>query len=185
MRWIIFFAFSLRLFADPFEEIVPSTSEEILSLTTDLLVDGFVSVTSGQIAISEVDLTVKAAQDLVLKRTYVPPRILGRYDDKDEADHLILGKELLQLETKGWVVHPHLWAGYNRNSKCFQIRDVQGFVLEFQIQGNKGVLKTDSYGCSNLKGERPSSSADVRNIQFLVEGDWVKVTGLMDCSVTT
>jgi len=175
MRWLIFLTFGLRVFASSFDEIVPSTSEEILSLTTDLLVDGFVSVTSGQISISEVDLIVKGAQDLVLKRTYVPPRILGRYDDKDEADRLTLGKELLQLETKGWVIHPHLWAGYNRNSKYFQVRDTQGFVLEFQIQGNQGVLKTNSYGCTNLRGERPSSSADIRNIQFSVEGDWVKV----------
>ena len=176
MRWIILLTFSFRLFAGSFDDVTPSTSEEILSLTTDLLVDGFVSVTSGQISISQVDLTVRAAQDLVLKRTYVPPRILGRYDDKDKVDRLALGKELCQLETKGWVVYPHLWAGYNRNSKYFQIRDPQGFVLEFQIQGNKGVLKTASYGCSNLSGESTSSSADIRNIQFSVEGDWVKVT---------
>ncbi len=176
MRWVILLTFGFRLFAGSFDDITPSTSEEILSLTTDLLVDGFVSVTSGQISISEVDLTVRGAQDLSLKRTYVPPRIMGRYDDKDKVDRLALGKELYQLETKGWVVHPHLWAGYNRNSQYFQVRDPQGFVLEFQIQGNKGVLKTASYGCSNLKGERPSSSADIRNIQFLVEGDWVKVT---------
>ncbi len=176
MRWLLLFTFSFKLFAGSFDDVTPSSSEEILSLTTDLLVDGFVSVTSGQISISEVDLTVRGAQDLVLKRTYVPPRIFGRYDDKDKADRLALGKELCQLETKGWVVHPHLWAGYNRNSKYFQIRDPQGFVLEFQIHGNKGILKTASYGCSNLRGERPSSSADIRNIQFLVEGDFVKVT---------
>ena len=182
MRWLLLLVFSFRLFAESFDDVTPSSSEEILSLTTDLLVDGFVSVTSGQICISETDLTVRGAQDLSLKRTYVPPRILGRYDDKDKVDRLALGKALLQLETKGWVVHPHLWAGYNRNSKYFQVRDPQGFVLEFQIQGNKGVLKTASYGCSNLRGERPSSSADIRNIQFLVEGDFVKVTwpdGLM------
>lgn len=175
MRWFILLIFSFRLFAGSFEDVTPSTSEEILSLTTDLLVDGFVSVTSGQISISEVDLMVKGAQDLVLKRTYVPPRILGRYDDKDKVDRLALGKALRQLETKGWVVHPHLWAGYNRNSKYFQIPDPQGFVLEFQIQGNKGILKTASYGCSNLRGESPSSSADIRNIQLSLEGDWVKV----------
>lgn len=176
MRWLLFLTFSFRLFAGSFDDIAPSTSEEILSLSTDLLVDGFVSVTSGQILISEADLTVRGAQNLVLKRIYVAPRILGRYDDKDKVDRLALGKALCQLETKGWVVHPHLWAGYNRNSKFFQIRDPQGFVLEFQIHGNKGILKTASYGCSNLRGESPSSSADIRNIEFLVEGDRVKVT---------
>jgi len=118
---------------------------------------------------------VRGAQDLVLKRTYVPPRILGRYDDKDEVDHLLLAKELCQLNTKGWVVLPHLWAGYNRHSAYFQIRDPQGFVLEFQIEGNKGILKTATFGCTNLRGESASSSGDLRNIQLLAEGNSVTV----------
>ncbi|MBS0584950.1 MAG: RHS repeat-associated core domain-containing protein [Verrucomicrobia bacterium] len=176
MRWFLFLAFSFRLSAGSFDDITPSSPEEILSLSTGLLIDGFVSVTSGQICISETDLAVKGAQDLVLKRTYIPPRILGRYDDKDKIDRLALGKELYQLETKGWVIHPHLWAGYNRNSKYFQVRDPQGFVLEFQIEGSKGILKTNSYGCSNLRGENATSSVDIRNIQFVVEGNWVKIT---------
>lgn len=175
MRYLIAFALCTRLFATSFDEVAPSTSEEILSLTSDLLIDGFVSVTSGQIFISEADLIVKGAQDVILKRTYVAPRILGRYDDHEKADRLILGKELLQLETKGWVVFPHLWAGYNRNSSYFQVRDPLGFVLEFQIEGNRGILKTSPYGCSNLKGETPSSAVDLRNIEFFVDGDVVKV----------
>lgn len=170
MRWFVLLILSFRLFADVFENITPSTSEEILSLTTDLLVDGFVSVSSGQLSISEVDLTVRGAQDLVLKRTYIPPRILGRYDSKDTVDRFILGRELYQLETKGWVVHSHLWVGYNCHSKYFQVPDPQGFVLEFLIQGNKGILKTAAFGCSNLKGETPNSSADIRNIELVVVG---------------
>jgi len=175
MRWFFILGFGVRLFAGSFDEIMPSSSEEIFSLTSDLLIDGYVSASSGQISISEIDLLVKGAQDLLLKRTYVPPQILGRYEDKDKLDQLMLGKDLHQLETKGWVVNPHLWAGYNRNSSYFQVRDPQGFVLEFQIQENKGVLKTNSYGCSNLRGENPTSSADIRNIELLVEGDLVRV----------
>jgi hypothetical protein len=137
MRWLFLFAFSFKIFAGSFDDVAPSSPEEILSLTTDLVVDGFVSVVSGQISISETDLKVRGAQDLNLKRIYVPPRILGRYDDKDKVDRLTLGKELCQLETKGWVVHPHIFAGFNRNSNYFQVPDPQGFVLEFQIQKNK------------------------------------------------
>jgi hypothetical protein len=37
-------------------------------------------------------------------------------------------------------------------------------------------LKTATYGCSNLRGETPSSSVDIRNIELVVEGDLVKVT---------
>ena len=36
-------------------------------------------------------------------------------------------------------------------------------------------MKTATYGCSNLRGETPSSSADIRNIELVVEGDLVKV----------
>jgi YD repeat-containing protein len=175
MRWIFVLSITARLFAGSFDEVMPSSPEEILSLTSDLLIDGYVSVSSGQISLSETDLRVRGAQDLSLKRTYVPPQIFGRYEDKDSLDQLMLGKALHQLETKGWVVNPHLWAGYNRNSSYFQVRDPQGFVLEFQIQGNKGVLKTSSYGCSNLRREEPSSSADIRNIELSIEGDLVKV----------
>jgi RHS repeat-associated protein len=89
---------------------------------------------------------------------------------------LELGRALLQLNTKGWVCLPHLWAGYNRNSSYFQVRDPGGYVLEFEVQENKGVLKAASYGCSNLRSGEPSSAADIRNIEFLVEGTQVKVT---------
>lgn len=154
---------------------MPSTSEEIFSLTADLLIDGYVSASSGQIVLSETDLRVKGAQDLLLKRTYVPPHVLGRYDDKEKADHCMLGKALYQLETKGWVINPHLWVGYNNNSKNFQVRDPQGFVLEFQIVGNEGILKTSAHGCSNLRGEVASSSFDIRNIRLWIDGDFVKI----------
>jgi hypothetical protein len=63
MRWFILFTFSFPLFAGSFKELIPSTPEEIASLTTDLLVAGFVSVTSGQLALSEIDLRVRGAQD--------------------------------------------------------------------------------------------------------------------------
>lgn len=177
MKWVVFLlGASFSLFAGVFDDITPSSSNEIASLNADLIVDGFVSAMSGQLALSEVDLHVKGAQDLVLKRTYVPPQVLGRYHDKDERDRLELGGALLQLNTKGWVCLPHLWAGYNRNSPHFQLRDPGGYVLEFEIQGNKGSLKASSYGCSNLRLGEPSSAADIRNIEFLVEKDQIKVT---------
>jgi hypothetical protein len=175
MRWFLLLGFSVRLLASSFDDVVPSTPDEIFSLTSDLLVEGFVSAASGQILLSETDLHIRGAQDLLLKRTYVPPQILGRYEDKDKLDRLALGKALLQLETKGWVVNPHLWAGYNRHSRYFQVRDPQGFVLEFEIRGGRGILETSAYGCSNLRAGEPSSAADIRNIELSVEGNWVKV----------
>jgi RHS repeat-associated protein len=176
MKWILLLiSLSFNLFAGSFDEISPSSPDEIASLNSDLIIEGFVSVMSGQISLSEIDLHVKGSQDLLLKRTYVPPQILGRYDDKDERDRLALGKALCQLNTKGWVVLPHLWAGYNVNSPYFQVMDPGGYVLEFQIQGNRGILKTSSCGCSNLRSGEPSSLADIRNIELLVEGNQIKI----------
>lgn len=76
MRLLVLMTFSFKLFAGQFDDVMPSSPQEIFSLTTDLLVDGFVSVNSGQISITETDLIVKGAQDLSLKRIYVPPSIL-------------------------------------------------------------------------------------------------------------
>jgi RHS repeat-associated protein len=176
MKWILLLiSLSFNLYAGSFDEISPSSPDEIASLNSDLIIEGFVSAMSGQISLSEIDLHVKGSQDLLLKRTYVPPQILGRYDDKDERDRLALGKALCQLNTKGWVVLPHLWAGYNFNSSYFQVMDPGGYVLEFQIQGNRGILKTSAYGCTNLRSCEPSSLADIRNIELLVEGNQIRI----------
>lgn len=177
MRWLfLLIGVASHLFAGPFDEIAPSSSDEIASLNADLIVDGFVSAMSGQFVLSEVDLHVRGAQDLFLKRSYVPPPVLGRYHDKDERDRLELGRALATLNTKGWVCLPHLWAGYNRNSPYFQLRDPGGYVFEFEMQGDRGVLKASPYGCSNLRSGEPSSAADLRNVEFFVEKAGVKVT---------
>jgi hypothetical protein len=74
MRWLVLFAFALRVFANSFDEVTPSVPEEIVSLNADLLVDDFVSAASGQISLVQSDLHIKGAQDLILQRTYVPPQ---------------------------------------------------------------------------------------------------------------
>ncbi|WP_138106584.1 hypothetical protein, partial [Candidatus Rhabdochlamydia sp. T3358] len=84
MRWLLCFILTSRLIAAPFENVGPSTPNEIASLNTNLLIDGYISPLSGQASLHETDLLIKAAQDLTLKRTYVPPQILGRYADKDK-----------------------------------------------------------------------------------------------------
>jgi len=175
MRRLVLFAFALRVFATPFDEITPSAPEELASLNADLLVDGYVSAASGQLSLAQPDLHIKGAQDLMLQRLYIPPQILGRYEDNEEKDRLVLGKALCQLHARGWVALPHLLAGYNRNSPYFKVRDPQGTVLEFQIKGNRGHLKTSGYGCSNLRGGEPTAEADIRNIELWAEGSQIKI----------
>lgn len=175
MRWIALLTFALPVLAGTFDEIVPSTPDEIASLNADLLVDGFVSVASGQLSLAQTDLHVKGAQDIHLRRTYLPPRILGSYDDEEKIDRFYLGQALYQLYAKGWVTLPHLYAGYNLNSPYFKVRDSRGTVLEFQIEGNRGHLKNSEYGCSNLRGGEPVAEADIRNVELWKEDKQFKL----------
>jgi hypothetical protein len=163
MRWMLLFVTTVRLFATSFDDMAPSEPEEIASLNSDLLVEGFVSAVSGQLSLRQTDLHIRAAQDLLLQRIYISPQILGRYDDKNEIDQLLLGKSLAQQPERGWISFPHLFAGYNRKSPYFQVRDSNGAVLQFQIEGNRGRLRTSAFGCSNLRGGKPSAEADIRN----------------------
>ena len=175
MRWLLCFIFTSRLIAASFENVGPSTPDEIASLSTNLLIDGYISPLSGQVSLHETDLHIKAAQDLALKRTYVPPQILGRYEDEDDFDRLLLGKSLASQESRRWAILPHLWAGFNFHSSYFQVRDPSGFVLEFEIRGNKGILKTNAYGFSNLRQGEPDSTADLRNIEFSIDPDAARI----------
>jgi hypothetical protein len=119
---------------------------------------------------------VKAAQDLSLKRTYIPPQILGSYEEKDDFDRLLLGKALASQESRRWVINSHLLAGFNFHSPYFQVQDPGGFVLEFEIRGIQGVLKTSPYGFSNLRQGEPDSTSDLRNIEFMMEQDAARIT---------
>ncbi len=175
MRWLLCFILTSRLIAVPFENVGPSTPDEIASLSANLLIDGYIAPLSGQAFLHETDLHIKAAQDLALKRTYVPPQILGRYKDKDGIDRLLLGKNLSKQESRRWAILPHLWAGFNFHSPHFQVCDPSGFVLEFEIRGNKGVLKTNAYGLSNLRQGEPDSTADLRNIEFWYDQDAARI----------
>ncbi len=174
-KLITILGITLCLHGGSFENITPSTPDEIASLHSDQLVENYISAISGQLVISEVDLHVKGAQDILFTRTYVAPQISGRYDDADKKDKLALGRALIQLQTKGWITLPNLLAGYNLHSPYFQVRDSQGSVFEFEIQENRGILRTSSYGCSNLRSGKPNSMADIRNTKLLVEENKIKI----------
>ena len=176
MRLLLLLALCSCVFAASFEDTVPSSPDEIASLSTSLLIDGFISPLSGQVSLCETDLHIKGAQDLSLKRTYIPPQIYGRYEDKDDADRLRLGMALARQESRRWAILPHLWAGFNYHSRNFQVRDPNGFVLEFEIKGTRGMLQTSSHGLSNLNQGQPDGAADLRNIEFSVESEGVCIT---------
>ena len=74
------------------------------------------------------------------------------------------------------MINSHLLAGFNFHSPYFQVRDPSGFVLEFEIRGVQGVLKTSPYGFSNLRQGEPDSTSDLRNIEFMMEQDAARIT---------
>ena len=133
MKSQILFSFlvSSALFSAPFDDVTPSSSEEITSLNANLSVEGFVSPLSGQVSLNETDLLVRGAQDVRLKRSYLPPHVLGKYKDREEEDRFYLAEALSKQQRNNWVVFPHLFAGYNPHSPYFQLCDPSGFVLEF------------------------------------------------------
>ena len=176
MRWLLCLILTSRLMASSFDKVEPSNPEEIASLSSNLLIDGYVSPLSGQAIFHETDLYIKAAQDLTLQRTYVPPLIFGRYEDRDSFDRMGLGKSLLCQERRRWVMLCHLWVGRNLHSHYFQVVDPSGFVLEFEIRDGKGFLKTHTYGFSNLREGKPDSTADLRNIELRVDEDTTYIT---------
>ena len=176
MRVYFLFFFFTHLVASPFEDVTPSSSEEISSLNSNLLIEGFVSPLSGQVSLSETDLIVRGAQDLRLSRNYSAPRVSGSYSGDEKKDRFYLAKALLQQRKSNWSVLPHLWAGFNLNSPNFLLCDPNGSVLEFEIKGSKGVLKTPSYGMSNLRNEEPNAAADPRNIEFMIDTERAHIT---------
>ncbi len=175
MRYLLLLCLCSQLTAASFEEVTPSLPEEVASLNGDLLIGGFIAPLSGQVFIHETDLQVRGAQDLSLQRSYIPPQILGRYEEKEKADRYFLAEAIASQKSKSWVLHPHLSVGFNGRSSYFLVRDPSGCVLEFAIKGNKGILKTSSYGLSNLSQEGPDSTCDLRNIKFVMEKDEVRI----------
>ncbi len=175
MRWLLsLLLVSTRIFADPIEDLTPSSPEEIASLRTDPSIGGYVNPLSGQLSLKEEDLHILGAQDLTLSRIFLPPRIMGKYDDRNHRDKFELVAAL--SASKGWVIWPHLWCGVNAKSPYFQVRDPSGFVLEFKRVGKKWVLATLVYGMSNLLGEEPNSAADIRNTELEVDDQCARVT---------
>ncbi len=80
MHRFLFLLFAVRVFAELIEDLTPSVPEEIASLQCDHLIDGVINPFSGQIVCTEIDLHIHTAQDLILRRTYIPPQVLGRYE---------------------------------------------------------------------------------------------------------
>lgn len=172
MRLFFFFVFATRIFASSFENMGPSTVEEVASSMQDVWIEGVIAPLSGQVAMQAEDLRVVGAKDVVLRRVYVMPHVRERYSEEGGTDQWMLGRAL-EGQGKNWVVMPHLWAKVM--GLHFLLRDESGVVLQFEMRGGRGVLRGCGAGVSNLKGEVVDGRADLRNVELWVEGSRVRV----------
>jgi hypothetical protein len=92
------------------------------------------------------------------------------YNLMDTRDRFELAQALRQSHKGGWSSLSHLWCGINPlKSRYFQVPDLNGCVLEFELKGRNGALVTQPYGMSNLSGDAPSGDADWRNTKLFVD----------------
>jgi RHS repeat-associated protein len=177
LRICFFFCFIAYLFADSCDDLIPSTSEEIASMQSTLIVEDYVSVLSGQLIIQETDLLVKGAQNIQKTRYYFPPHVLGRYHDKEKVNNFDLINDLSNQKPGLWKTGDfHLICGYNIHSPYLLVPCPNGIILSFEIKGDLGILRTSTIGCSNLIGDTPSSRADIRNTSLIIEKGNLKIT---------
>ena len=101
--WIFLLMTSFIVAEEP--EIAQSTSEQIVTFTSDRLIGGVISPLSGQVCLQSIDLVAKGAQEVVLNRTYVAPST-PHFSDNPDLNNYKLHKYYLK-HYKGWKTFPH------------------------------------------------------------------------------
>lgn len=179
---ILFCLFSLSAFAleDTYEELFPSTPEQIGSLSTEIdhLIGGVISPLSGQPVLRQTDLIVKGAENIQLSRIYIAPFMptnfeRQKWESKESQRHL---HQYLN-GYKGWQYFPHTRLEYNSSTQKYRISDSGGTCLDFYITNSKSILASPTNAISNAVGDKPSGKYDLRNINIyrLDQGKWLKV----------
>lgn len=117
MRYLIalicYFLITFPAFAteEDLEELLLSTPDQVATLASEpnYLVGGLINPLSGQLALRQVDLVVKGAQNILLSRIYIPPYIPNflcpHKHNKEEWNKLYLYRHLSK-NYKGWQFFP-------------------------------------------------------------------------------
>ncbi|MES2344490.1 MAG: hypothetical protein V4494_00930, partial [Chlamydiota bacterium] len=165
------------LSADEELEILPSSPEHIarLSFDAETLVAGLVSPLTGQLSFIETDLIAKGAEDIVLRRIYIPPHMPDPIGDKPVWEEYNLLK-YLNSTYQGWMLAPHIKAFFYFENNIVRITDPQGTTLDFSLKKEKCTLISPTYGMSNTSHGLPSGRYDLRNTQVIVSDNRRTIT---------
>ncbi|MEX0961660.1 MAG: RHS repeat domain-containing protein [Simkaniaceae bacterium] len=153
------------------EEIFLSTPEQIATLSYEpqFLVGGVISPLSGSPTLKQTDFIVKGAQEIVLNRTYLSPRMPAQFsDDKGREKYDLF--QYVAYNYKGWQFFPHLKLQLDPRKKKILLTESSGCTLQFSFTNwGFGDMKFEGepYGLSNLVGEMPSGAHDPRNTRIL------------------
>lgn len=165
------------------EELVLSTPDQVATLLSEpsYLVGGLISPLSGHPVLRQTDLVVKGAQNIILKRTYIPPYIpasfpqhknnQGEWEKKYLYDHL-------SKNYKGWQFFPHLRLEFTFFDMKVRLTDPSGITFDFHLSGpNYSVTEfiSPAYALSNASGDLPSGQHDPRNIHITYEDNGKKL----------
>lgn len=177
---LIFTFFSVSSFAQVLiEDFFSSSAEQIVTLTEsqDFLIGNIVHPLSGQPSLRQLDLVAKGAQNIELKRTFIPS-----YKPLNENKGQLFPAE---CSYAGWVYFPHahlnVFQKGEYKSKKYTIRetiisvsDPSGVVLSYGLTNSgQTFLKTRSWGVCNGIDDNPSGKYDPRNTSISVEGSRV------------
>jgi YD repeat-containing protein len=159
---------------EPRELLYLSTPEQIAALTAHHsdLIGGVVSPLSGQPVLREIDLVAKGAQEVNLRRVYLPfqvPQTFPKHRHcQVEYDKKFL-YDLARDHYKGWQFFPHIRLQWTLSSRRVRLADPRGVTLDFLLSGpqlSQTTLASHSYGISNVSGEEPSGKHDSRNTRI-------------------
>ena len=159
--------------------VISSHAEHIADLSQEKssFIAGVISPLSGQVYLQVTDLIAKGAQSIHVNRIYIPSTLRNPVAHLSSKWERFVHQQQYDLELqaayKGWIHFPHCYIQFE--SPHLKIPDPNGTVLEYRVQGNKGILSSSAFGMCNASGEVCSGKYDLRNIEVLLDGNDIRV----------
>lgn len=187
---ISFILTRVALFADDeaHEDLFLSTPEQVAALSSEpsYLIAGLISPLSGQPVLTETDIIVKGAQNIVLSRTYIAPHMPHSFPQHKHHQEEYNKRYLyhhLRDNYKGWQFYPHIRLEANARSMEVRLSEPSGMTLDFRLTGpgyKTTELASSPYGMSNVMGDEPSGKYDPRNTRIMLEfgGNKIRVLAM-------
>lgn len=172
---IFFLTASCYAAAEQEDLLLPSSPEQIATLSSSFLVKDLVSPLSGQLCLQKIDLVAKGAQELTLSRSYIPP-FTPVFDKREDWD-LYEGWQYHLKTYRGWLFLPHLYLSLiTENGSIVRLTEPNGMTLDYSLSNLKeSKLLTPLHAISNMVGESPSGKYDPRNTRIELKGKQILV----------